>query len=87
MAENRKNMKKSVIGILVLWFILFSLQGAGVIGNSITPYVGPFPFSIFFMLCMGVWGVVNAIIVVKVFSPPFYKKAFKLLEELEKKGG
>lgn len=46
-----------------------------------------FPFSIFFMLCMGVWGVVNAIIVVKVFSPPFYKKAFKLLEELEKKGG
>ncbi len=70
------NGKRVLAIILILvWFVFAILQGLGVLGTSIHPFIGPIPFSFFYLLIIGLWGVINAIIVVKVFSQDFYRKA------------
>ncbi len=77
--------KRLVIGILILgWMVFFSFQGLGILGSSINPRILGMPFSVFYLVCMGIWGVLNAYLTVKLLSPEFYEKAFKVLEQVEK---
>jgi len=69
-----KRNKTLVFVSIIVWFIMSALQGAGILGNTIEPKVGSFPFSIFYLFCMGIWGVINAVLLVKIFSPSFFKK-------------
>ncbi len=77
-SRDDRNKRFLAVGLVVIWFILAILQGIGVVGTSIKPYIGPFPFSVFYLLCMGVWGVIITVIVVSVFSPGFYKKVSEI---------
>lgn len=76
-----QSKKILLFSISALWFILFSLQGFGVLGSTIEPMIWKLPFSVFYTLTMGVWGVLMVIISVKVLGQEFYKKAESALEE------
>lgn len=78
--------KRAILfSIGILWFVLFSLQGFGVFGSSIEPMIWHLPFSVFYTLSMGVWGVLMVILFVKVLGPEFYRKAEIVLKESENK--
>lgn len=74
-----------LFSITLLWFVLFSLQGFGVLGSSIEPIICGLPFSVFYTLSMGVWGVLMVIVSVKLLSSEFYEKAEAVLKEEEDK--
>ncbi|MDI3532022.1 MAG: hypothetical protein PWR28_367 [Synergistaceae bacterium] len=79
-----QSKKVVLFSIGILWFVLFSLQGFGVFGSSIEPMIWHLPFSVFYTLSMGVWGVLMVILSVKILGPEFYKKAEIALKEDEK---
>jgi len=35
---------------------------------------------------MGIWGVLNSLLLLKFWAPKFYKRAEEVLAEIEKKG-
>ena len=76
--------KRLLVTVLILcWMVLFSLQGLGILGVTIKPKIIGMPFSVFYLVCMGIWGVLNAYLSVKLLSPAFYKKASRVIEQLE----
>jgi hypothetical protein len=82
MEEYRKK-RNLVVTLVIVWFVLFLLQGAGIFGASVNPVIMGLPFSIVYLLIMGIWGVVNAVLAVKLLSPFFYKKAEAVLKGVD----
>lgn len=73
---------KAIILSTLLWIIAFALQGAGLVANSCEPWIGDVPFSLFYAFCMGIWGVLNSIAMLKLWLPKIYERARKVLVEL-----
>jgi len=78
---------RAIMFSTLLWIIAFALQGAGIVANSVEPWVGALPFSLFYTFCMGIWGVLNSLALLKFWAPKFYERAEKVLAELEREGG
>ena len=76
--QGKRNFVLILIGV---WFILFALQGAGVLGASIQPHILGLPFSVAYLTFMGIWGVANTCIAVKLLSPYFFQKVDELARE------
>lgn len=88
--EYSGSMGGGVRGVMIsalIWFIVCCLFGARVIGASITPWVGVLPFSLFFLICLGIWGVVNVVVLHLVWGRGFFKRGEALLEEIVKEKG
>lgn len=88
--EYSGSMGSGVRGVMIsalIWFIVFCLFGAGKVGASITPWVGALPFSLFFLIWLGIWGVVNVVVFHLVWGRGFFKRGEALLEEIVKEKG
>ncbi len=70
-----------VVACICAWLICFSLQGAGVLGVSPKPLIFGIPSSVCYLLLMGIWGVANAIVSVKLLAPYFYEKAEAVMNQ------
>lgn len=80
--------RKSLVYFSILvWMVLFALQGVGVVGGA-EPSIGGIPFSVLYLFLMGIWGVVNVFVLVNFSLEGFCKRAEELgLYEFDKSEG
>ncbi|WP_321368945.1 hypothetical protein [uncultured Desulfuromusa sp.] len=76
-----RRKRNLMFALILVWLIMFSLQGAGILGATVEPIILGVPFSVTYMLVMGIWGVLNTLLSVKLLSPYFDLKVENLIRE------